>query len=141
EQRRWIVILESVVADHVEIGKLTEHGLKQIRSLRQSCADKQTTIAAALNRQPRWIRVLVFDKPLGSAYEIVKDVLFFIEHAGFVPGLAKLSTAANVRECINSALLHPNRGRCTEPRCLTNIEASIPIQQHREFPIRLQTFL
>ena len=61
EQGWWIVILEPLEADHVEVRELTEYGLKYFRTLRESCSDKQTTIAAVLDSQPRWIGIFVFN--------------------------------------------------------------------------------
>ncbi len=59
EQRRRIIILEPVIADHIEIGELAQHRLKKLRPLSERRAYEQAAIAAALYGEPRRVGVVV----------------------------------------------------------------------------------
>src|SRR5689334_12704099 len=87
------------------------------------------------------IGVLLRNQKFCGRYEIVKDILLFVQHARAVPVLAEFRSAPQVCNRKNAAMLKPQITITHEARCQADIEAAISGQKSRILPVELDTFL
>src|SRR5260370_14015995 len=102
--------------------------------------NSEPAVAAAADREFWRRRVMIVDQVLGCADEIVEHVLFHAQHSGFVPFLAVLAAAANVRYGVDPAHLHPNKIGRREGWRAGNIEPSVAVKVSRVPPVAFHSF-
>jgi NADH:ubiquinone oxidoreductase subunit E len=96
-----------VILDGQYHGQMTAARLRKlIQSVRK--ADQQAAVRSAVNRELGYGGDLAGDQMFSAGDEIVKDVLFAIQHAGLVPLFAVLAAAAQVGDHIDAARVKPN---------------------------------
>src|SRR4030095_2710022 len=101
--------------------------------------DKKSAVAPAADREFRLRSIFVVDQVLRRGDEIVEHVLLGVEHSGFVPFLAVLAAAAQVRDRENSSHLHPNQTRWSKARRLGNVESAVAVEVGRILAVALDS--
>jgi hypothetical protein len=98
---------ELVEAEHIHDTDLGQRSSEQIRSLINHCADQESAIRSALNRQAVLWRDSLRLKILARRDEIVEDVLLVLTTTCFVPCPAIFGATANIGDRVHSALFDP----------------------------------
>src|SRR5205807_10644228 len=112
---------------HVHNANNRQRDTVKIGALRHAPSNEQSAVAAAADREFRRRRVFVVDQVLGRGDEIIEDVLFDVQHSGFVPFLAVLAATAQVGQRVNAAHFHPNQVGRREGGGARNIESTVTV--------------
>jgi hypothetical protein len=91
-----------MVPEHVHHGNAADDSAKQVRPLHHDGAGEQAAIAAPFDREAAGVRVAFRHQPFGRRDEIVEHILLPLEHAGLVPRLSVLSSAAQIRDGVDA---------------------------------------
>lgn len=100
-----------------------------IAELIAASADKQTAVGSAIDGNVITGRITVLGEPFSSIVEIIKDILLFQLHAGFVPGVAVLSAATNVSHSIDTVeVLDKEHAEYIIARLDVDVETTISVK-------------
>ena len=130
---------ELVVAQHVHHADSREADGIEVRTLHLAGADQQAAVRTAADGQLVRRGVFFGHEILGRRDEVVEDVLLVFEHAGLVPRLAVLRTAAQVGLAIDAALLDEEDRRRGEPGGEVDLETAVGIEQAGILAVTLQS--
>ena len=118
-----------MVAQHVHHADGREADGVEVRTLHLAGADQQTAVRTAADRQLVRRGVFLGDEVFGRRDEVVEDVLLVFQHAGLVPRLAVLRTAAQVGFAVDAALLDEEDRRRGESGGDVDLETAVGIEQ------------
>ncbi len=130
-----------MVAEHVHDADRREGDTEELRPLGHDRADEEAAVRAPGDGQPVRRGVLLLDEILGRGDEIVEDVLFLVEHAGLVPGLAVLAAAAQVGLGEDAAVLQEDDVGRAEAGRDGDVEAAVGREEGRVLAVELEPFL
>ena len=119
---------ELVVAQHVHHAHCRKGHLGQVGALGHGGADQQAAVGAAGDGQAVVAGVALTDEVFARGDEVVKDVLLLQQHAGLVPVLAELATAAQVGHGVDAALLEQDDVGRGEARGQRDVEAAVSVE-------------
>ena len=131
---------ELVVPQHISDGGLTDDGAEEVGSLKHAGGDEQAAVASTSYGELAGTGVFVLTKELGGGDEVVKNVLFLVEHTGLVPFFAVFASAAQIGDGIYAALLEPNKDRDRKRGLKRDVEAAVAVKQCGVGAIEGQTF-
>jgi hypothetical protein len=85
------------------------------------------------------VGVFLRDEIFAGGDEVIKHVLLFLEHAGAMPVFAEFGPAAQVGDCINAPVLHPQIHAAVESRCHRDVKTAVAGQQRGVLAIPLDS--
>src|SRR5699024_10147063 len=112
--------------EHICHRHKAKRGTEQFRTLRDTSANKESTITSTHNREPARIRILMINQPFGSSNEIIEHILLLVEDAIQMPLFSKFSATTKIRHGINTTRFQPHFGYWGVGRRQTNIVPAIP---------------
>src|SRR5216684_8940088 len=80
--------VKQVIAQHVQEGSKTDNGAKQVRSLRQCCANQEPGIGTSADGKFARKRMPLLQEPLRSKDEIVNRILTVLPLPSQMPRFA-----------------------------------------------------
>ena len=130
-----------MIAQHVHHANRRQGNGEQLRTLLHHRTDKQAAVGSTHDAERGRRGVLLAHEIFGRCDEVVEHVLLAIEHAGLVPRLAVLASAAHVRGRPDAPALEPRRHIGPECRQRRNVEAAVPVEHRRVGAVADQIFL
>jgi hypothetical protein len=128
-------------AHHVVDADGRDHGMRELRMLRQHRAHQQSAVRAAEQRELRMRRVMLRDQIFARGREIVEHVLLFGEHAFLVPAFAIFLAAPDIGDGVDAAGIEPEPpGRAEKRRRLADAVAAITVEQRGIPAVELRGF-
>ena len=129
---------KTIETQHVQHAHLGDRRPEQLRPLRQTRADEQSAVGAAVNRQPVHRSVVPGNEPLGGGDEVVEHGLLVRANALTVPDFPVLPATANIGDRKHATHFHPGDARGVKDRQARQPEAAIAIQQQRVVALQLE---
>jgi len=120
---------EFVKAEHVHDANGRKGGSEEFRSLNHAGSDKETSIRASGDGELWGGGVFLSDEVFGTADEVIEDILFFKEHAGFVPFLAVFAAATEICHDVDATHVHPGDGGGRVGGAKGDVEASVGVEE------------